>query len=269
MDKILILDFGSQTTALIARRIRDEGVYTDIVSGDTTLSKDILQGVKGIILGGSPESVYAKGALPDQSIYKSGLPLLGICYGLQRMTSDLGGTVEPLAHKEYGGVEVRLNKAASETLNEKAAAFTAALTQSFTAWMSHGDTITKLASGFVEIAGSVTGFPAVLAHEKQPWFGLQFHPELTHSENGFEILKAFVFGVCECEKKLDNGKIFAKQRGNHPRKSKRRSCLTFNFRRSGLNSCSSLTFKDAKTASSAPDVHGYRPYAQGRNRSGK
>jgi GMP synthase (glutamine-hydrolysing) len=195
MDKILILDFGSQTTQLIGRRIRDLGVYTDIFPGDAALTPIITPDVKGIILSGSPESVYEDGAAPDKKIYDCGLPLLGICYGLQRMTHDLGGKVEPLPEREYGRIEVKIQKTGN---NEAAQKFLKGFKDSFTAWMSHGDTLTRLAPGFVEVGTSGTGYPAVVAHEKKTWFGLQFHPEVTHCEGGDEILGAFVFGVCGC-----------------------------------------------------------------------
>ncbi|MCL2272776.1 MAG: glutamine-hydrolyzing GMP synthase [Treponema sp.] len=206
MDKILILDFGSQTTQLIARRIRDLGVYTEIVPGDAELTDKIVSAdVKGIILSGSPESVNGTGAAPDKKIYNctradgSTMPLLGICYGLQRMTHDLGGKVESLPHTEYGRIEVKTNKEAlpHQTHISK---FLDGFRVSFTAWMSHGDTLTQLAPGFKEHGTSVTGYPAVAAHEQKPWFGLQFHPEVTHCENGDDILCAFVFNVCGCEK---------------------------------------------------------------------
>ncbi|MDR0487097.1 MAG: glutamine-hydrolyzing GMP synthase [Treponema sp.] len=200
MDKIVILDFGSQTTQLIGRRIRDLGVYTEIVPGDSALDAALdaalnaENGVKGIILSGSPESVCGHGAVPDRKIYDCGLPLLGICYGLQRMTHDLGGKVEPLPKREYGRVEVKIK----DTGDSIASRFLKGFRSSFTAWMSHGDTLTKLAPGFREYGTSGTGYPAVAAHEEKPWFGLQFHPEVTHCEGGDEILGAFVFGVCGC-----------------------------------------------------------------------
>ena len=210
MDKILILDFGSQTTQLIARRIRDLGVYTEIIPGDSGVSdKIITPELKGIILSGSPESVNGKGAAPDKKIFecvrKDGnlMPLLGICYGLQRMTHDLGGKIESLPHTEYGRINVELltldaeSGTASEGLVNK---FLSGLKKSFTAWMSHGDTLTKLAPGFTEYGKSATGFPAVVAHNEKPWFGLQFHPEVTHCEDGDKILGSFVFNVCGCEK---------------------------------------------------------------------
>ncbi|MDR0465277.1 MAG: glutamine-hydrolyzing GMP synthase [Treponema sp.] len=220
MDKILILDFGSQTTQLIARRIRDLGVYTEIIPGDSPLADNIIApDVKGIILSGSPESVNGKGAAPDRKIYDcfrvnnvDVMPLLGICYGLQRMTHDLGGKVESLQHVEYGRIEVKIKGQGSKTgdgiesgekkikisgLTEK---FLSRFKDSFTAWMSHGDTLTELAPGFYEYGTSATGYSAVVAHEQKPWFGLQFHPEVTHCEDGDRILGAFIFDVCGCEK---------------------------------------------------------------------
>ncbi|GHT84036.1 GMP synthase [glutamine-hydrolyzing] [Spirochaetia bacterium] len=226
MDKILILDFGSQTTQLIGRRIRDLGVYTEIIPGDTVLNDAVLSAsagstLRGIILSGSPESVYAsEGAVPDKKVYTLGLPLLGICYGLQRMTVDNGGLVEPLPKREYGRIgvmttmpegegsirrflasfdrTVRLNRIVRP---EGAPPFSkSGVKRSITAWMSHGDTLTRLAPGFREYGVSDTGYPAVVAHETKPWFGLQFHPEVTHTERGSEILAAFVFGVCGCRK---------------------------------------------------------------------
>jgi GMP synthase (glutamine-hydrolysing) len=202
MDKILILDFGSQTTQLIGRRIRDMGVYTEIVPGDIALdaahtAEILVPEVKGIILSGSPESVYGDGAAPDKKIYECGLPLLGICYGLQRMTHDLGGKVEPLPKMEYGRIEVRMESVERRAGNgEKIHKFLEGFKDSFTAWMSHGDTLTRLAPGFKQYGTSGTGYPAVAAHEEKPWFGLQFHPEVTHCEGGDDILGAFVFGVC-------------------------------------------------------------------------
>ncbi|MDR2027979.1 MAG: glutamine-hydrolyzing GMP synthase [Treponema sp.] len=227
MDKIVILDFGSQTTQLIGRRIRDLGVYTEIIPGDSPLTPETPAAgtVRGIILSGSPESVYTpQGAVPDPGIYTSGLPLLGICYGLQRMTYDRGGLVEALREREYGGMEVTVTpgEAGPEALknggligkflagfdpavplhdlvNSAPPAASLPAAHSFTAWMSHGDSLTRLAPGFREYGVSAAGFPAVAAHETEPWFGLQFHPEVTHTERGLEILAAFVFGVCGCK----------------------------------------------------------------------
>jgi GMP synthase (glutamine-hydrolysing) len=174
------------------------GVYTEILPGDAALDGNVLAGTRGIILSGSPESVYENGAAPDRAVYGCGLPLLGICYGLQRMNYDQGGAVEPLPRREYGRIGVTI------TDNADAAAGRRFLegfppgggTRRFTAWMSHGDTLTRLAPGFRAYGSSDTGYPAVLIHDDRPWFGLQFHPEVTHCEGGTGILRAFVFGVC-------------------------------------------------------------------------
>ncbi|MDR2766894.1 MAG: glutamine-hydrolyzing GMP synthase [Treponema sp.] len=209
MDKILILDFGSQTTQLIGRRIREFGVYTETLAGDADLS-DILGdgkngagGIRGVILSGSPESVYEKDSpAPDRRVYSCGLPLLGICYGLQRMNYDSGGTVESLPQREYGAVKVSVT-ADSGALSANGALFLEAAGLSgreFTSWMSHGDSLGKLAPGFIQAAKSETGFPAIVFHNEKPWYGLQFHPEVTHCEKGTEILSAFVFTSCRCEK---------------------------------------------------------------------
>jgi GMP synthase (glutamine-hydrolysing) len=197
MDTILILDFGSQTTQLIGRRIRDMGVYTEIIPGDSAFQETALNpSIKGIILSGSPESVYDQGPAPDKAVYSCGLPLLGICYGLHRMTFDLGGAVEPLPEREYGRIEVKVKEKEQKTPH--AAKFLKGFKPVFTAWMSHGDTLTRLAPGFAEYGTSGTGYPAVVIHDSKPWFGLQFHPEVTHCEGGNDILAAFVLDVCGC-----------------------------------------------------------------------
>jgi GMP synthase (glutamine-hydrolysing) len=226
MDKVIILDFGSQTTALIGRRIREMGVYTEILPGNSPLTIEALADARGVILSGSPESVYTSAGLaPDQTLYTSGLPLLGICYGLQRMIFDLGGTVEALPQREYGNVGIRVtmpNAGDGLAREEKIRAFFAGFDQvyplpkimegnaipavtlvpesvSFTSWMSHGDTLTKLPHGFRTVGTSASGFPAVVIHDAKPFFGVQFHPEVTHCERGLETLAAFVFGVCNCK----------------------------------------------------------------------
>jgi len=216
MDKILILDFGSQTTQLIARRIRDLGVYTEIIPGDSPLSGSILSDdVKGIIFSGSPESVNGKGAAPDKKVYDcvrsdgGTMPLLGICYGLQRMSFDLGGKIESLPHREFGRINVECGVRSEECkesgdratgISESAYRFLKGFKKTFTAWMSHGDTVTELAPGFKECGRSASGYIAVAAHDTKPWIGVQFHPEVTHCEDGDKILGAFVFNVCGCEK---------------------------------------------------------------------
>ncbi|MDR2211636.1 MAG: glutamine-hydrolyzing GMP synthase [Spirochaetaceae bacterium] len=223
MDKILILDFGSQTTQLIGRRIRELGVYTEIIPGDADLEailadQDAGYSLRGLILSGSPESVYTPtGPVPDQRIYRCGLPLLGICYGLQRINFDNGGEVKPLPRVEYGGIQVRVRSGwrsregkgfgkdprgatRSGAVSRKGPKSGRKMTETFTAWMSHGDVLTKLGPGFVEVGTSETGYPAVVVHREKPWYGLQFHPEVSHCQRGTEILSSFVFGICRCKK---------------------------------------------------------------------
>jgi GMP synthase (glutamine-hydrolysing) len=215
MDKILILDFGSQTTALIARRIREAGVYTEIAGGGSVLDGEKLSGVRGIVLSGSPESVYGSGAAPDRYVYECGLPLLGICYGFQRMTQDNGGQVEALPKREYGAVEVRLRLPRDAPAH--VTPFLKAFGQDgskFTAWMSHGDTPARLAPGFTEYGTSAHGFPAVAAHDSKRWYGIQFHPEVTHTERGTEVLESFAIDVCGCGRdwRMENFVCEAKER---------------------------------------------------------
>ncbi len=195
MDKILILDFGSQTTQLIGRRIRELGVYSEVVPGDSPLTPALLADVKGIILSGSPESVYDEDApRPDPSLYSLELPLLGICYGLQRMTFDLGGKVTPHSKKEYGRARVYI-KQESPLLKGVA--------DGFVSWMSHGDTIEQTAAGFEVIAQTENKIPAVVGRHDRPVFGLQFHPEVTHCEFGNEILENFSVRICGARKEWD------------------------------------------------------------------
>ncbi|MHC6201679.1 glutamine-hydrolyzing GMP synthase [Breznakiellaceae bacterium SP9] len=223
MDTILVLDFGSQTSALIGRRVRELGVYSELLPGDFVFTQEYRASaafaqVKGLILSGSPESVYAEGSpAPDPKIYELGLPLLGLCYGLQRMTFDHGGTVEALPVREYGGVQVQVDTsgAHSPELRRFLGAFDkrvpladivagkgralAGEMPAILSWMSHGDTLTRLAPGFVQYGASRSNYPAVLCNEDKRWFGLQFHPEVSHCERGLELLAGFVFGVCACK----------------------------------------------------------------------
>jgi GMP synthase (glutamine-hydrolysing) len=190
VDKVLILDFGSQTTQLIGRRVRELGVYADIVPGDIAYGHGLLADVKALILSGSPFSVYEEGApAPDPRFYSCGLPVLGICYGIQRMTEDLGGKVSALKEREYGRIQV------GRPADDEAAGLLKGIPGAFTAWMSHGDSIERPAPGFAVHARSDNDFPAVLKHEALPLWGVQFHPEVTHCEHGNEILSNFVLGI--------------------------------------------------------------------------
>ncbi|PKL07706.1 MAG: glutamine-hydrolyzing GMP synthase [Spirochaetae bacterium HGW-Spirochaetae-7] len=192
MDQVLILDYGSQYTQLIARRVRELGVYTEIAPGDAPLAPERLVGVKGIVMAGSPSSVYDDDApVPDQSVYALGIPVLGICYGAQRMTFDHGGSVATLADREYGRRPVVVS--APDPLFDGVPA-------SFLSWMSHGDSIERMAPGFTAIATTDNGIPAAIVHRSLPLRGVQFHPEVTHCEHGTRILSNFVLGICACRK---------------------------------------------------------------------
>ncbi len=191
MDKILILDFGSQTTQLIARRIREFGVYTHIIPGTTPFKDADLSGVKGLIFSGSPYSVYAEDAPTlDPDFLNTDVPVLGICYGLQRMTRDLGGKVEKKSIREFGRSSV--------TFTHTHPLFTG-VPEGFISWMSHGDSLDALAPGFRLIAQSENRHPAAVAHESRDLVGIQFHPEVSHCQYGTEILKNFVLGICNAD----------------------------------------------------------------------
>lgn len=186
MDTILVLDFGSQTSQLICRRIRDGGVFSMIRAGDAPLDREALRNVKGIVLSGSPHSVYESSApRTDPALHELGVPILGICYGLQRLITDAGGRVAAGEDREYGRSRIYLRK--PSPLFEKVA-------DGFTSWMSHSDTIEETA-GLSTVAVSENGHPAVLQNGAGI-YGLQFHPEVSHCEFGAQILVNFAAGVC-------------------------------------------------------------------------
>jgi len=195
MDKIVILDFGSQYTQLIGRRIRELGVYSEIVPGERVADADLLRDCVGIVLSGSPSSAWMEGApSPDRSMLDAGLPILAICYGIQWLTIHAGGSVERRETREYGSMPVHLlPEARAEAARS---AFVEGLPERFVSWMSHGDSIVRPGEGWKTIGVSEAGVPAILVHETKPWIGLQFHPEVSHCEHGTEILSRFVFGVC-------------------------------------------------------------------------
>jgi len=205
VDQILILDYGSQYTQLIARRVRELGVYTDILPGDAELTDERLAGVKGVVMGGSPWSVYDDGApVPDGRLYGLGLPVLGVCYGAQRMTADHGGAVATLADREYGKRPVRV--AGPDPLFD-------GVPPEFLSWMSHGDSIERLAPGFRAVAVTDNGIPAAIVHDSLPLRGVQFHPEVSHCEHGTRILSNFVFGICGCERSWTMERYIDEERG--------------------------------------------------------
>ena len=187
-NSIAILDFGSQYAQLIARRVREAHVYCELFPWDAFAEKVLALLPKGFILSGGPSSVYAEGAptLPGY-IIESGLPILGICYGMQLLTHTLGGKVNPSTEREYGRAFVE-SSVSSLIVSEK----------SFQAWMSHGDRITELPPGFISLAKSANSPYAAMGNLSRKYYGLQFHPEVNHTEGGAEILKHFAMDVCGC-----------------------------------------------------------------------
>ncbi|MCX7920209.1 MAG: glutamine-hydrolyzing GMP synthase [bacterium] len=188
---ILILDFGSQYTQLIARRIRELNVYCEIVA--PTISATHIQGKKpsGLILSGGPASVYSKDApLPDSDIFKLNIPLLGICYGMQVIGHLLGGKVEPDHRREYGRITIQILKPNK---------LFAQLPRRQTVWMSHGDQVVIMPPGFIQLAKSSNTPIAAIADGKQKIYGVQFHPEVVHTEFGTHMLKNFLFRICDCQ----------------------------------------------------------------------
>ena len=185
-ETILILDFGGQYTQLIGRRIREANVYTEIVPFSIPLEKLKAYQPKGIVLSGGPSSVYETGApLCDSGILKLGIPVLGICYGMQLIGKELGGRVEPATRREYG----------SQSLDSVKPSFL--LDGLHRVWMSHGDRILEPPPGFEVTARTETTI-AAMEDPVRKVFGVQFHPEVTHTENGEALLRRFVFDVCRC-----------------------------------------------------------------------
>ncbi len=198
--RILILDFGSQYTQLIARRIREIGVFCEIYPWDVTEQEIRDFAPRGIILSGGPESVTAEsGPRAPQVVFELNIPLLGICYGLHTMAAQLGGAVSPSDEKEFGYAQVRLEQSCALTAGLTDAAADAA-EASLDVWMSHGDKVTSLPEGF-ELIGATDSAPVtIIADEARHWYGLQFHPEVTHTKQGGVLLERFVVDICGCEK---------------------------------------------------------------------
>ena len=192
-EQIVILDFGSQYTQVIARRVRECNVYSTILHFNTPAARIAELAPKGIILSGGPSSVYEKNApLPDKGIFKLGVPVLGICYGVQTLAHFLGGQVERGLKREYGKGTL--------TVNDRDCTLFRHLPARLQVWNSHGDKLTRLPRAFVVVATSENSDYAAIAHPKKKFFGLQFHPEVAHTPRGREIISNFVHGVCGCGK---------------------------------------------------------------------
>ena len=190
-EQIVILDFGSQYTQVIARRIRECNVYSTILRYDTPAREIAALAPRGIILSGGPSSVYDKDApLPDKGIFALGVPVLGICYGVQIFGHFLGGKVEKGSKREYG-------KGNLTVLDNSCPLFDSVPT-SLQVWNSHGDKLTRLPTDFATVATTENSDYAAIEHREKGFFGIQFHPEVVHTPRGKEIIANFVHRICGC-----------------------------------------------------------------------
>ncbi len=189
-ELIAILDFGSQYSQLIARRVREQHVYSLLVSPEVSAEELRKMFPTGLILSGGPASVYEHGApQPDPDIFSLGIPVLGICYGMQVACQLLGGNVKPHPSREYG--RTKLNITSSGKLLK-------GIPQDTTVWMSHGDQVEKLPDDFTPLAGTDSCPCAAVKHKQRDVYGLQFHPEVTHTPRGSEIFRNFLYDICGC-----------------------------------------------------------------------
>ncbi len=194
-DKILILDFGAQYTQLIARRIRELGVYCEIWAWDHDPAGIAAYGAKGIILSGGPEStILVDAPRAPQAVFDSGVPILGICYGMQTLAAQLGGTTEAAGAREFGHAQVEIvaHDRLLAGLTDHAPAC------ALDVWMSHGDHVATVPPGFIVTARTERIPVAAMANDAKRWYGVQFHPEVTHTKQGNALLERFVTDICGC-----------------------------------------------------------------------
>lgn len=190
-EKILILDFGGQYNQLIARRVRESNVYSEIVPFSISAEKVKEKEPKGIIFTGGPASVYTENApRVDEEIFNLGIPILGICYGMQLMTHIFGGKVERAEKKEYGVMDVKIDN--TSKLFEK-------FGQTNNFLMTHTDFVAELPEGFENIGSTGSCPNAAMQNAEKNFYGIQFHPEVNLSENGIQVIKNFVYHICGCK----------------------------------------------------------------------
>ena len=188
LNKIIVLNFGGQTDQLIVRRVRELGVYAELHPCDVDIDSLDLEGLAGIILTGGPQSVNDKDSLrADSKIFELGVPILGICYGLQYINNYYGGQIETPKNGEYGKTPLLVDKN-SEIFKD--------VPQESTIWMNHRDRVSKLADGFKKTAWTLHCPVAGMENKEKNIYAVQFHPEVVHSEYGKEMLASFVLGIC-------------------------------------------------------------------------
>jgi GMP synthase (glutamine-hydrolysing) len=202
---IVVLDFGGQYTQLIARRVREQQVFSAILPCTATLDEIRKLEPAGLILSGGPSSVYDETApVCDPGVLKMGLPVLGICYGMQWICNALGGKVKRAERREYGPMQLRIEKAASHILG--------GFPETLKIWNNHGDTVQQLPAGF-HVTGVTTNGIAATENPEQKIYTVQFHPEVRHTERGTEILRNFLFKVCHAKPKW-SGEAFIEETVN-------------------------------------------------------
>ena len=194
-EVVPVLDFGGQTAQLIARRVRDAGAYSVLVRPDIPASELRAMNPRGIILSGGPSSVYDTGAPTcDPAILDMGIPVLGICYGMQLACRMMGSAVEPARHREFGRANLEIAKSRGS-----AGDLFAAIPQRTAVWMSHGDQVKDIREDLITLASTTTCPQAAVRHKSRPFYGVQFHPEVTHTPHGVDILRNFLFEICKCK----------------------------------------------------------------------
>jgi GMP synthase (glutamine-hydrolysing) len=207
--RILVLDFGAQYTQLIARRVRESGVYCEILPWDADNAEVRGFGARGIILSGGPESVTgSRPPAAPQAVFEMGVPVLGICYGMQTMAQQLGGRVTPSGHREFGYAQVTVTAPCRllEGLRDHDDPQGRAVLD---VWMSHGDRVDALPPGFAPVAASANAPLAAMADESRRFYAVQFHPEVTHTLQGARMIERFVREICGCEARWEPGNIIA------------------------------------------------------------
>ena len=206
-QRILILDFGSQYTQLIARRVREIGVYCELWAWDVTEEQIREFNPQGIILSGGPESVTEEGSpRAPEYVFEAGVPVLGVCYGMQTMAQQLGGGVLGSDKREFGYAQVEVIKPSplldkiEDAIGDNGAAL-------LDVWMSHGDKVAAIPEGFETIAQTASCPHAAMYNAEKQFYGVQFHPEVTHTRQGMRLLTHFVMDICKCEKLWTAGAI--------------------------------------------------------------
>src|SRR6266404_3126909 len=190
-ERVLIFDFGAQYAQLIARRVREQNVFCQIVRHDLSAARVAELRPRGLIFSGGPASVYEPGAPKcDPAIFELGIPTLGICYGMQLACQILGGEVKPGTSREFGRTQCRI---------QEADGLFAGVPEETVVWMSHGDQVQAVGGDFVPLAATETCPIAAVRHRSRPIFGLQFHPEVSHTPHGSRILRNFLYGICGCQ----------------------------------------------------------------------